>query len=71
MITTGIIFLLITVSWFITEAASLAKNTDANQPYTYYVRKILGNPFSITWWIGVGLIGWLGCHFLAYAWLPC
>ncbi len=53
------------------EAISLAKNTDAELPITYYVREFFKKPGPIGFFLALGLWLWLGCHFLAYNWISC
>ena len=46
------------------EAIGLANHNDANQPFTFFVRRIAGSWTSPTWWLVGGFLLWLLVHFL-------
>lgn len=56
-----VIITLLFIAW---EAIGLANNADQNQPFTYFVRKIVGSYTSPMWFLGLGFLCWLIVHFL-------
>lgn len=68
---TGIGFFLVTAGWAVLEFIALARSTDAEQPYTFYIRKLIKRPGSIGWFLFFGAWLWGGCHFLLYPSVTC
>lgn len=46
------------------ETIGLANKADANQPFTFFVRKIAGTWTSPMWWLIGAFCLWLIAHFL-------
>lgn len=55
------VIVLLFVLW---EIIGLANKADANQPFTYFVRKIAGTWTSPMWFLVAGFLAWLFVHFL-------
>jgi hypothetical protein len=68
---TLILFVVSLVMWVFAQAWALAKNTDSEQPFTYYVRRFLksfgifGGAIAFVFWM------WVGCHFIVYEYVSC
>lgn len=56
-----VIIVLLFILW---EVIGLANKADANQPFTYFVRKLAGNWTSPVWYLLLGFLLWLIVHFL-------
>lgn len=57
-------WVLIVLQFIAWEAWGLANNADDKQPFTYFVRKIVGTWTSPVWYLALGFLVWLIVHFL-------
>lgn len=56
-----VIIVVLFIAW---EAIGLANRSDPYQPFTFFVRKILGSWTNPVWWLGLGFMLWMLVHFL-------
>jgi hypothetical protein len=56
-----VIIVLLFILW---EVIGLANRADAHQPFTFFVRKIVGTWTSPLWFLALGFLLWLIVHFL-------
>lgn len=59
-----IIWAVITLQFMAYEAFALLNSTDEHQPFTFYVRHIVGKWTSPVWFLALGFLTWLIVHFL-------
>ncbi len=59
-----IIWAIIVVQFVAYEAFALLNSTDEHQPFTFYVRHIVGKWTSPVWFLAAGFLLWLIVHFL-------
>lgn len=59
-----IIWGVIVVQFVAYEAFALLNSTDEHQPFTFYVRHIVGRWTSPVWFLALGFLAWLIVHFL-------
>jgi hypothetical protein len=57
-------WVVIVLEFIVWEAWALTNVTDDKQPFTWYVRRIVGTWTSPVWWLALGFILWMGVHFL-------
>lgn len=58
------IWAFIVVQFIAYEAFSLVNSTDHHEPFTFYVRHIVGRWTSPVWFLAAGFLVWLIVHFL-------
>ena len=59
-----IIWAIIVVQFIAYEFFALLNSTDTHEPFTFYVRKIVGHWTSPVWFLALGFIVWMAVHFL-------
>ena len=59
-----IIWVIIVLQFVAYEAFALLNSTDEHQPFTFYVRHIVGKWTSPVWFLAAGFLLWLIVHFL-------
>lgn len=59
-----VIWLVILLQFIAYETFALVNTTDNHEPFTFYVRKIVGTWTSPVWYLGAGFLVWLIVHFL-------
>jgi len=57
-------WLVIVIMFVVWEIIGLRSRKDGKRPFTYYVRKVVGDWKNPIWYLGLGFLIWLIVHFL-------
>lgn len=57
-------WVIIVLEFLVWETIGLVNKADGKQPFTWFVRKLVGTWTSPLWWLVLGFLVWLIVHFL-------